>query len=140
MCVADRWHGEFYTSSCVQPIPSLGSGRGLTELDSPNATQSIDSINVTLTGEGSTGPACPCNCTYVSKACCTSPSGIVYEAPDLRLGALQAPSVNLTCNAMTGDFQASNLALDVTLTPRAVGLDDEEPEEPQWPTNPTSKL
>ena len=45
-------------------------------------------------------------------------SGIIYEAPDLRLGAVQAPAANLTCNTTTGDFQASNVALDVVLTPR----------------------
>ena len=62
--------------------------------------------------------ACPCNCTYVSKACCNSISGIVYEAPELRLGSVQAPSANLTCNVTTGDFQASNVTLEVVLTPR----------------------
>lgn len=129
ICVADRWHGTFYTGSCVHSIPSLGLERELIEVVSPNATGSIHSTNVTLTAEGSTGPACPCNCTYVSKACCNSPSGIVYEAPDLRLGALRAPSVNLTCNAMTGDFQASNLTVDVTLTPRAVDPSSRELEE-----------
>lgn len=62
--------------------------------------------------------ACPCNCTYVSKACCNSPSGMVYEEPNFRLGSLQAPSANLTCNATTGEFQASNMTLEVTLTTR----------------------
>ena len=43
---------------------------------------------------------------------------MVYEAPELRLGSVQAPSANLTCNATTGDFQLSNVTLDVVLTPR----------------------
>ena len=61
---------------------------------------------------------CPCNCTYVSNACCDAPSGIVYEAPDLRLGSLQAPMVNMTCNSITGEFQPLNTTLDVVLIPR----------------------
>ena len=36
----------------------------------------------------------------------------------MRLGSVQAPSVNLTCNAATGEFQASNVTLDVVLTTR----------------------
>ncbi len=40
----------------------------------------------------------------------------MYEAPDLRLGSVQAPSVNLTCNATTGEFQPSSMPLGVMLT------------------------
>lgn len=87
-------------------------------MDLANATESDPALNSTITDEGRIDLACPCNCTYVSKACCNSISGIVYEAPDLRLGSVQAPSANLTCNATTGDFQASNVTLDVVLTPR----------------------
>ena len=32
--------------------------------------------------------ACPCNCSYVSQGCCNAPSGVVYEAPRLKLGKL----------------------------------------------------
>lgn len=118
-CVADKWHGEFYSSTCIWPFPVVPRFRGLAAIDSANtSTQLPLSTNTTLTAEISTDLACPCNCTYVSKACCDSALGIVYEAPDLRLGSLLAPSANLTCNATTGDFQASNITLDVTLTPR----------------------
>lgn len=122
ICVADRWHGEFYWSTCKNPLPGLGVGRGLLEINSANANQSASSINDTLMTESSTDIACPCNCTYVSKACCNSPSGVVYEAPELRLGSLQGPS-NMTCNATTGELQVSNMTLDVMLTTR--GLDPE---------------
>ena len=118
ICVAERWHGEFFSSSCKSPFQN---GRGLSEIDSANVTQPAFPINSTLTAGISTALACPCNCTYVSKACCNSPSGIVYEVPDLRLGALQPPSVNLTCNALTGEFQASSMMLDLTLTTREFG-------------------
>lgn len=118
ICVAERWYGEFFYSSCKWPVQTW---RGLSEIDSANVTQSAFLINSTLTAETSTALACPCNCTYVSKACCNSPRGIVYEAPDLRLGALQPPLVNLTCNATTGEFQASSMTLDVMLTTRELG-------------------
>ena len=87
-------------------------------MDSANATESDPTLNSTLTQDGGMDLACPCNCTYVSKACCNSLSGMVYEAPELRLGSVQAPSANLTCNATTGDFQVSNVTLNVVLTPR----------------------
>ena len=118
-CVAEKWYGEFYTGTCRWPFS--GNGRGLIGIESANATESGFSMNSTLTGEDMMDLACPCNCTYVSKACCSSPSGIVYEAPNLRLGSVEAPSVNLTCNATTGDFQASNMTLDVILTRREEG-------------------
>ena len=116
ICVADKWHGEFFSSTCKWPFP--GHPRGLLGIDSANATLSDFSTNSTLLGQGTMDLACPCNCTYVSKACCNSPSGIVYEAPVLRLGSVQAPSIDLTCNTATGEFQASNMTLDVTLTTR----------------------
>ena len=116
ICIADQWHGEFFTSKCKWPYP--GFRRGVLEIDLANATESDPALNSSLTEEGRIDLACPCNCTYVSKACCNSISGMVYEAPELRLGSVQAPSANLTCNATTGDFQLSNVTLDVVLTPR----------------------
>ena len=116
ICVADSWHGPFFSSTCKWPLSGFWTGRGLLETDGANGTQLASYTNGTLTPESTAGLACPCNCTYVSKACCESPSGFVYEAPGLRLGSLQAPSVELTCDAMTGDFQASNMTLDVMLT------------------------
>lgn len=114
ICVADRWHGPFWTSKCQSPFPT----RGLLEIDSPNATQPVFPLNGNLTSESyRDNLACPCNCTYVSEACCNSPSGLVYEAPGLKLGSLRTPALNVACNATTGEFQASNMTLDVTLTP-----------------------
>ena len=95
-------------------------------MDSANATESDPALNSTLEEEGRIDLACPCNCTYVSKACCNSNSGLIYEAPELRLGSVQAPSANLTCNATTGDFQASNVTLDVVLTPRELVSEQSE--------------
>ena len=39
---------------------------------------------------------CPCNCTYVSQACCGVQHGLVYEAADLKLGGLD-PSNSTSC-------------------------------------------
>ena len=114
ICAVDKWHGEFWSTSCKWPFPDVG--RGLSEIDMVNATQSASSGNRTLTATDLGDIACPCNCTYVSKACCDSPTGIVHEGADLRLGSVQAPSVNATCNSITGDFQTLNTTLDVLLT------------------------
>ena len=121
ICIAQKWYGEFYTGTCRLPFSGNREGRRLLGIDLANATESNFSMNSTLTREGAMDLACPCNCTYVSRACCNSLSGIVYEAPNLRLGSVQAPSVNLTCNATTGEFQASNMTLDVILTTRERG-------------------
>ena len=124
ICVADKWNGEYFSSKCTWPypgyrlFPGLRDGRGALESDSANINRPDPSMNSTIMETGTMDLACPCNCTYVSKACCNSPFGLVYETPDLRLGSVQAPSANLTCNATTGDFQASNETLNVLLTPR----------------------
>ena len=39
-------------------------------------------------GQSSEAPACPCNTTYVSHSCCDAESGIVWEAPELKLGEM----------------------------------------------------
>ena len=111
ICVADKWHGEFWSTACKYPFPDLG--RGLFEIGSVNATQASPFVNRTLAATSLGDTACPCNCTYVSKACCDSPAGIVYEGFDMNLGSVQAPSVNVTCNPTTGEFQTSNTKLDV---------------------------
>lgn len=35
------------------------------------------------------GPACVCNATYISAACCGSATGIVWESPDAKIGELR---------------------------------------------------
>jgi hypothetical protein len=32
---------------------------------------------------------CPCNTTYVSQACCDGHDGMIWEAPELKLGELR---------------------------------------------------
>ncbi|KAI9682253.1 MAG: hypothetical protein M1817_000307 [Caeruleum heppii] len=40
---------------------------------------------------GNSPPACACNQTYVSHACCNSVDGMIWEAPGRRLGRLTGP-------------------------------------------------
>ena len=130
ICVADKWHGEFFSSSCKWLLPGNRNSRGVLEIDPVNATQPAFVANSTLAGESGMDLACPCNCTYVSKACCSSPAGIVYEAPDLKLGSVLAPSANLTCDPTTGEFQASNKNIDAMLTPRGPSFRGGQAAEP----------
>jgi len=114
-CIADPWQGVgsgFFTGTCK--LPYSASGRKLGEI-SINSTSFINSAG-TSNPVGSpppaqdlilAGQACPCNCTYVSKACCLSASGIVYEAPNLRLGAVRAPNDTAICDPTTGEFRVS---------------------------------
>ena len=53
----------------------------------------------------------------------------MYEAPDLKLGFLQAPSVDVTCSSASGGFQASKITLDMMLTTRILGHKRSEAEE-----------
>ena len=120
ICTADKWYGEFFTSTCKWRLPRLRNWRGLLGNDSANATGSDFSLNSTISEDGTNDSACPCNCTYVSRACCNLLSGSVQEAPDKRLGSLLVPSAKLACDAATGELQASNVTLDVLLTTKGL--------------------
>lgn len=52
-----------------------------------------------------TGFGCPCNCTYVSQACCDAPSGEVWEPASFKLGSLAPPNPNTCCDRITGAFR-----------------------------------
>ena len=96
-CIADSFQGvgsRYYTGIC-KPSSFAFDGRRLREtLINGTGLVNVGS-NFTLTVKHSAGfqevtpPACPCNCTYVSRACCEAPSGVVYEAVDLKLGILE---------------------------------------------------
>ena len=84
------------------------------EIDNPiNATKVDLGVNRTHIAEIAAKIeeiSCPCNCTYVSKACCISQSGIVHETPELNLGVLAPPEANLTCSNITGQFKVKSEA------------------------------
>lgn len=96
-CIADSFQGvgsRYYTGTC-KPSSFAFDGRRLRET-LINGTGLVNVVsNFTLTVKHSpvpqevTSPACPCNCTYVSRACCEAPNGVVYEAVDLKLGILE---------------------------------------------------
>lgn len=95
-----------------------GAGRGLLESgsnttvlasassnsSSTNAEEEHHSNSNTMTRYLS-NLACPCNCTYVSRKCCVSNSGIVHELPMFRLGALKAPTDNIECDKSNGKWK-----------------------------------
>lgn len=55
--------------------------------------------------------ACPCNCTYVSPACCLSGNGIVWEDQSEKLPmTVQAPNGSTCCDETTGKWRNSIIA------------------------------
>ena len=96
-CIADSFQGvgsRYFTGTC-KPSNFAFDGRRLGEV-LVNGTDLIHvTSNFTLPVNSSAGlqvvaqPACPCNCTYVSVACCDAPSGVVYEPAGLKLGILE---------------------------------------------------
>ena len=119
-CIADPWQSPgsgYFTGACK--LPYFASGRQLLEINltstnlvnitgisNTSASAAASAFNApSLSGGTNTGLACPCNCTYVSKACCLSDSGTVYEAPNLKLGALHPPNSSMICDPTSGQFQ-----------------------------------
>ena len=107
-CIAAQFRRDSWSSTCQ--IPSLGaiSGahRGL--LEGSNASAPVNGVSSVLPNLRDL--AGPCNCTYVSHACCTSDSGVVHELQGHRLGDLLPPSANLTCDLGTGGWVTKNTA------------------------------
>ena len=107
-CIADSFQGvgsRYYTGIC-KPSNFAFDGRRLHET-LVNGTNLVHvTSNFTLTANGSAGfqevasSACPCNCTYVSVACCNAPSGVVYEAADLKLGILEPSQCSNSTNGI----------------------------------------
>lgn len=119
ICIADAWQGTgsgFFTGTCKIPYSwqrtnGEGSGRGLVEIgfNSTSSSNSTGALPLLAQSLGNlTGMACPCNCTYVSDACCSSVSGIVYETASFKLGVLEPPDSQTFCNTTTGEFQGTS--------------------------------
>lgn len=126
-CIADKGI-QWWSSNCRAPLADIASGAGRGLLEGGNATTTTADINLSSsntnssrTGQNGTAVtqsssieamtdylsnlACPCNCTYISKKCCTSDSGIVHEHPRFRLGALTAPREGLECDEANGGWR-----------------------------------
>ncbi|KAI4287736.1 MAG: hypothetical protein L6R35_003006 [Caloplaca aegaea] len=57
--------------------------------------------------------SCPCNCTYVSRACCLSGDGIVAEDAIQEIVTTQLPANGtLCCDATTGNWATSGTSID----------------------------
>lgn len=96
-CIADSFQGvgsRYYTGTC-KPSHFAFDGRRLQEslINGTGLVHVTSNFTLNVTGSASpqavAAPACPCNCTYVSVACCDAPSGVVHEAAGLKLGVLE---------------------------------------------------
>ncbi|KAG8530595.1 uncharacterized protein KY384_005098 [Bacidia gigantensis] len=85
----------FYLVSGPEPVPDNATGFPVAPPPSFNRLGDI------VGGAA----ACPCNCTYISIACCTSENGMVQERPGLKLGAVLPPD-GQCCNAVSGELNA----------------------------------
>ena len=57
--------------------------------------------------------SCPCNCTYVAKACCLSATKIVWEDASQKVETVvQAPNGTVCCDTATGNWTRSPVARD----------------------------
>lgn len=53
---------------------------------------------------------CPCNCTYVSPACCLSTNGILWEPPIAKSDTnMQAPNSTTCCDTTTGKWKNTKM-------------------------------
>ena len=131
LCIADPWQGvgsASFTGKCKVPyrytstndLPSSSSssysssGRELLASDLNSTTNATvpypgnnSTITLTIQGGLADDSPCPCNCTYVSRGCCNSTTGILHEAPGLKLGMLKAPNSSFVCDAGTGRFRSN---------------------------------
>lgn len=105
---------KLWAGTCELPYAEVSNGQKmntseLTSAVSSNSSNTIELLEMVIPA------ACSCNCTYVSKSCCGSASGVVNEAAALKLGTLQAPSGQL-CNPTTGRFQTVSASSDLSAT------------------------
>jgi hypothetical protein len=92
--------------TCVQLRETRGCGSAVCKVRFPSAGKYFalgDCINLVSTAAASAAAwsgfgkrsdelghfSCACNASYVSNACCTSETGLIWEPPDLQLGRLE---------------------------------------------------
>ncbi|KAL9015336.1 MAG: hypothetical protein Q9173_000046 [Seirophora scorigena] len=122
-CVADGGI-NWWSSSCkavladtANAVGSSGVGRGLLENNKTrdagtSSNSSAGTRSGMIGGDLLSDLPCPCNCTYVSKQCCGSASGIVHEEPAKHLGPLRAPTEALRCDPTTGGWRPKVVGTD----------------------------
>lgn len=111
-------------NSCNQPslnmaaaaaaaVALISNCRGRCLIDG-NGTVEIAATptNTSSTAELS-GMTCPCNCTYVSEACCLSTTGVVFEDLSKKVNTtLQAPNNSVCCDHQTGQWANTTVLRD----------------------------
>lgn len=105
---------NLWAGTCEFPYAEVSNGQKLNTSEFTSAVSSNSSNTIELL-EMVIPAACSCNCTYVSKSCCGSASGVVNEAAALKLGTLKAPSGQI-CNPTTGRFQTVSASSDLSAT------------------------
>ena len=88
------------TDSTTTDSTVLANATDINSTLAANPSDWIAGVEVTQ----DSGVPCPCNCTYVSYACCGSTTGIIYEPAQMRLGAIRMPT-GMVCNETTGKAQ-----------------------------------
>lgn len=103
---------RLWTSTCRLPYTASSSATKSSSGGAKISSFAVEVLNSTQSSNFSTiiraldlrDVACPCNCTYISKACCGSASGVVYETPNLQRGNLEAPAGQY-CDLTTGKLE-----------------------------------
>ncbi|MCJ1258687.1 hypothetical protein MMC24_006520 [Lignoscripta atroalba] len=117
------------------PLPATGTCRGHCLLANGSSSSSSTTV-VALDTTASTSPipspsippippnlTCPCNCTYVSHACCTSSTTLVWEPPALKINVtVPAPNGTVCCDAETGRWVTAEVQRDVARGDTACGV------------------
>lgn len=114
-------HGRCLLTSDANTNSSGASSKSNTTWNNSNSTWSTNSANwnnTALALEILAKPdqpypqhtfACPCNCTYVSPACCLLGSGLVWEDVAEKLPmTVQAPNGSVCCDETTGKWRNSS--------------------------------
>lgn len=91
--------GLFESGSNITALASASSNSSTTDVEGTRNSKS-DAVTRYLSNL-----ACPCNCTYISRKCCVSESGIVDEHSMFRLGALKAPTEKMECDESNGNWK-----------------------------------
>ena len=90
--VSSENDGQYFSATCQLShfgIDSRTQNEILVAGEDPiYKTNGSITVNTTTTYTALIPATCPCNCTYVSEACCDAPKGIVHESAKARLGSL----------------------------------------------------
>ena len=106
--VPSQANGTYIATCGVAYSSSLSPGRQVTASDLAGTVNGRDGYSFTAAVPIThlEDVSCPCNCTYVSHACCNSRDGIVHEDVSLNLGPLTM-SDGVECDQASGKVRSS---------------------------------